>query len=574
MRNTIVGTVDNPEILIATLLTLRGVDEKNQEAFFASDYGRDIHNPYELADMDKAVQRVMRAVKNKERIMVYGDYDADGITSTAIMMSVLNDIGAHAMPYLPHRYDDGYGLNGAVLKQAESEFDVLITVDCGIGNTAEVAMLQALGKDVIIVDHHELPDVLPEAYAILHPRHPNGSYPWGYLCGAGMSFKFAQALLRHEDSPHAHDADKEKWLLDLVMIGTIADVMPLLGENRAIVRFGKEVLMRTKRHGVRALLKEARIDPSQITAEDIAFRIVPLLNAAGRIGHPQSALNALLAQTPEQAKLCVKELISLNNKRRSMTKEIMDEAESSIDHELPFVFVANTGWHAGIVGLVAGRLASQFGKPAFVVGGLPVERQALHAVGSARGSGNVNVMTALETVRQYTLKLGGHAGAAGFSVLHENLEYMKEGLKEYFLHGKDVGEESSLASKTADMRLHPNLVTWDTARMLEKFEPFGEKNSKPSFLLEGLQVFSMKTVGKTGDHIKIKLLVGDKELDAIGFGLGKLAASFLISDVRKHNTVDVLASIGINEFQGRESLELRLHDIAPAGTVDVVITSP
>ncbi len=549
-------TIEDQEELISLLLLNRNVTSDNRESFFSSSYARDIHNPYDIMDMEKAVERIMRAVKNKERIVVYGDYDADGVTSTAIMVETLTLIGAHVIPYLPHRYDDGYGLNGVVLEAMAGEFEVLITVDCGVSNSAEVAMLKALGKDVIIVDHHEIPEVMPDAYAILHPRHPKGSYAWGHLCGAGMSWKFAQGLLRHPDSPFANDPDREKWLLDIVMIGTIADVMPLLGENRAIVRFGKEVLMRTKHPGVAALLRESRVNVSTITAEDIAFRIVPLLNAAGRIGHPQSALNALVAQTAEQAEVAVKKLVQMNNERRTLTKKMMDEANIEIDHSLPFVFICNETWPAGIVGLVAGRLASQFAKPAFVVGG---HSSLAHAVGSARGGGKANVMSALETVRHHTLKLGGHKAAAGFSVLPENLENMKQGLKEYF---ESQDADASPVLHEADALISSHLVSWDMARALSKFEPFGEANTKPSFVLKGLPLLESRTVGKSGDHIKVKVLVGDREVDAIGFGLGEQLKGL-------KDTVDVLASIGVNEFRGRESLELRLTDIASANIVDI-----
>lgn len=549
--------IDDSETLVRVLLENRNVASHEQESFFAPSYERDIHDPYSIAHMEKAVERIMRAVHNKERIVVYGDYDADGITSTAIMVETLTALGAHVIPYLPHRYDDGYGLNGVVLQQMLSEFEVLVTVDCGISNSAEIAMLQASGKDVIIVDHHEIPEIMPQAYAILHPRHTDGSYKWGHLCGAGMSWKFAQALFRHSSSPFADDADREKWLLDIVMIGTIADVMPLLGENRAIVRFGKEILMRTKHPGIAALLKESRIHASTITAEDIAFRIVPLLNAAGRIGHPQSALDALIAQTSEQAEIAVKKLVQLNNERRALTRKMMDEANSEIDHSLPFVFIANKTWPAGIVGLVAGRLASQFSKPAFVVGG---HSSLAHAVGSARGGGKGNVLSALETVRHHTLKLGGHKAAAGFSVRTENLEHMKEGLREYYLDGQSSGDGGLESLHVADASISSHMVTWDTARQLTKFEPFGEANAKPSFLLRGLPLLEARMVGKSNDHIKAKLLLGDREVDAIGFGLGQQ-----LGEVK--DSVDVLASIGVNEFRGRESLELRLTDIAPANTV-------
>lgn len=552
--------VDTQDVLVDMLLKNRGVAKDQQEQFFASSYIRDIHDPYDMTDMEKAVERIMKAVRDGERIMVYGDYDADGITSTAIMVQTLTDIGAHVFPYLPHRYEDGYGLNKETLKRLLPEFDVLITVDCGVSNVEEIQMLVDNKKDVIVVDHHEIPKVLPPAYAILHPRHPDGAYGWGHLCGAGTSWKFAQGLLRHPDSPHAHDEDYEKWLLDLVMIGTIADVMPLLGENRAIVRFGKEVLMRTRRHGISALLTQSRLNVSASTAEDIAFRIVPLINAAGRIGHPQTALNALLAATPAQAERAVRELVQLNNDRRTLTKKMMDEAHIDIDPALPFVFVFNETWPAGIVGLVAGRLASQFAKPAFVVGSIAKQGEKVSvAVGSARGAGHANVLSALETVRQHTVKLGGHKAAAGFSVLPENLEHVKQGLADYFA-AQERGAEPT--PYTADAHIAPHLVSWDVVRTLQKFEPFGEANPKPIFALTGVELLEKRTVGKSNDHAKLKLYLADREVDAIGFGLGEHVEAL-------GRSVDVLASMGVHEFRGRETLELQIADIAPRGEVTI-----
>ncbi len=553
--------ITDQEQLFEVLLAARGVSLSDRDLFFSPSYANAIHNPHDLFDMDSAVERVMRAVKNKERILVYGDYDADGICSTAIMVSVLSDIGARVIPFLPHRYDDGYGLSSAALTRMLSEFDLLITVDCGVSNSAEIACMNDADKDTIIVDHHEIPSVLPQAYAILHPRHPQGSYGWGHLCGAGVSWKFAQALYRHEDSPHAKDADQEKWLLDLAMIGTVADVMPLLGENRAIVHFGKQVLPITRRLGLTALLKESRVNLATIQAEDIAFRIVPLLNAAGRMGHPQSALNALLATTTEQASTAVRELVVLNNERRAVSKSILKDAEAQVDHLLPFVFVVNRDWPAGIVGLVAGRLASKFSKPAFVVGGVPnatptsaKATAGRHGIGSARSVRGINILAALETVRTHTIKLGGHKAAAGFSVLPENFEKMQSGLLEYFLASPKLAGEGGF-SHTADAAISQSLVSWDLAHMLEKFEPFGEANPRPSFIIRGIKVFEARTVGKQGDHLKAKLFVNNREMDAIGFGLGEKADG--ISE-----TIDVIASLGVNSFRGRESLELRLLDIA------------
>lgn len=553
------NVLEDQDTLLEVLLAARGVTPDTKESFFSPSYEVNIYNPYDVFGMDRAVERVMHAVRTKERILVYGDYDADGICSTAIMVSALTDIGAHVIPFLPHRYDDGYGLSHAALTAMLAEFDLLITVDCGVSNAAEIASLKQAGKDTIIVDHHEIPETLPEAFALLHPRHPEGSYGWGYLCGAGVSWKFAQALLRHSDSPYSQDPDREKWLLDLAMIGTIADVMPLLGENRAIVHFGKQVLPRTRRVGLAALLKEARMNLANIQAEDIAFRIVPFLNAAGRMGHPQSALHALLAQTEEEAHAAVRELAVLNNERRAISKSILEDANAQVDPALPFVFVANTAWPAGVVGLVASRLASTFAKPAFVVGGIPHSSHSRPGIGSARSFGGINILAALETVRHHTVKLGGHAGAAGFSVVSENFPKMHAGLLEYFLARS--GESTDASLLTADAVISPRLVSWDVAHMLKQFEPFGEKNPKPLFIIKGLNVFEARTVGKQNDHIKVRMLAGDREVDAIGFGLGHTLKRFSKPGIA---CVDVVASIGVNEFRGRESLELRLADIVAA----------
>ena len=309
------------------LLAQRDIKPDGAESFFLPRYDRDIHDPYLLYGMDLAVDRIWQAIQAGERIVIYGDYDADGVTSLAILYSTLRDLGGNVSPYVPHRHEDGYGLNMSVLQRLRPEMDLLITVDCGVTGVEEASWLKDEHVDVIITDHHLIPDEMPEVLALIHPQHPKGKYPWPYLCGAGVAWKLSTALLEDSRSPMRGDADRAKWLLDLAALGTLADVVPLLGENRAIVRFGLEVLRRTPRIGLRRLFDNVRIDQSGLTAEDMAFRVIPRINAAGRMDHAQPALDLLLEDDINKADVSIAALSSLNQSRQNWTKRIIREAE-------------------------------------------------------------------------------------------------------------------------------------------------------------------------------------------------------------------------------------------------------
>lgn len=532
---------------------LRGIEKNHVERFFDPQYGKDIHNPFELYGMQDAVERIAHAVRRKERILVHGDYDVDGISSTAILVTALQAAGAHVIPYLPHRIENGYGISQETLRHLEPEIDLLITVDCGISNAEEITWLKSRGKDAIIVDHHEIPQELPPALAILHPRHPKGSYPWGYLSGAGVAWKFAQAILRTIPTQDEQSENKEKWLLDLALLGTVGDVVPLLNENRAIVRFGMHILARTPRPGIRALMKVARISPHP-RIEDISHRLIPLINAAGRMDHPQPALDTLLATNESDAARYAERLYELNQLRRTHTQHMLSQARTLINPELPFVFAADISWSPGLVGLVAGRLADEYARPAIVVGG-----NGRHAVGSARAGGKTHVLDLLSGAHQQLLKLGGHAGAAGFSLLKENIEQFQEAL---LASASGIDESATRKANTADAVLSENLIHWDTVELLEKFEPFGEANPKPAFIWKRLALLDCRKVGKREDHLKMRFAVEEREVDAIGFGLGK-------SDAKLGKYMDVLGTVDVNEFRGSTTLQLNVKDVAPAGTVDI-----
>ena len=531
----------------------RNLDEAGRLQFLEPQYDRDVHDPYLMYGMAEAVDRVYQAVKAGERILVWGDYDMDGVAATTILVTTLQDIGAHVFPYLPHRIDDGYSLNRDVLEHMIDEFDLLITVDCGISSIEEVAWVTSKGKDVIVTDHHEIGQKLPAARAVIHPRHPKGSYPWGPLAGAGVAWKFAQAFLRDTRSPFAKDPDKEKWLLDAAMMGTVGDIMPLLGENRAIVRFGLEVLRRTKRPGLRALMEATRLRPPTLTVEEVAFRLVPLVNAAGRIDHPQAALDVLMAADAVRGQKYAKKLVQLNTLRQTLTRKIVKEAEKVVDSSAPVIFAANVSWPAGIVGLVAGKLASKFKKPAVVVGG-----NGKHAVGSARSSGGVNILEGMRQAQDHTLKLGGHSGAVGFSLLEDRITSFQEALNVSFAAIADP--KSILPSAEADVLVQAALLDWNTHDLLRQFEPFGEANRKPLFAITNMSVMDHRTVGADGQHIKLQLAVGEQTIDGIGFDLAEELT-------KAHEKVDVIGALETNEYKGQQKLQLRIEDIAEAGTV-------
>lgn len=547
----------NAAALQRLLLRQRGVAVSESHLFFTPTYEGTIHDPLLLSDMAAAVDRIFYAIKKGQRIIVHGDYDADGISSTAILVSVITELGGTVAPHLPNRFDDGYGLNKSVIQHLAPEMDVLIAVDCGITSVDEVAWLNEQHIDTIIIDHHSLPDVLPQALAIIHPRHPRQPYPFASLCGAGLAWKTAQALLRHPRSPFHNDPDHEKWLLDLAVIGTIADVVPLLGENRAIVRFGLEVLRRTKRPGLQALLASTRLNPSSLTATDVAFRIIPRLNAAGRLADPGPALELLLATSPIRSQELIALLNGFNQQRQSITKKILQEALAQVQIDLPFVFAANPAWPAGVVGLAASRLSEKFNRPAIVVGG-----SSQRLVGSARSPQGVSVLALLQHGESFLAKLGGHTQAAGFTVADGALADFKEAL---VAAAPAAAVATPLEELFADSRVSPTLINQATIDALRHFAPFGEGNRQPSFIISRLALLSARPVGSDQKHAKLLFRHDDEMIEGIGFGLFEEAAAVQKADA----PVDLLCHIEENEFRGQRRLQLNVKSIARTNTIPI-----
>ncbi len=536
------------------LLAQRGITEHQRDNFFEPSYARDIHNPYLMSGMDAAVAAIKASVSRGERVVVYGDYDADGITSLAVLVQVLTSLGGNVSPFLPHRLDHGYGLNMDVLKKLAVDTDLLITVDCGVTGKEEIAWLRREGVQVIVTDHHRPPEELPPALAVLHPRHPAGEYPCGYLSGVGVAWKLAQALL--------DDETEHKRLLDLVCLGTVADMVPLRGENRAIVSFGLRLLRRSQRPGLKLLVQSAQRGEDELDSDVISYRLAPLLNAAGRLDHGQPALDLLLAGDEHSARAALEQLEKYNRRRSSRSVQIQREAEEALTETAPLLFVSSDKWEAGLVGLVAGKLCDKFARPAVVVGG-----GNGCAVGSARAPGGVNIFDILSAQKKHLLNFGGHESAAGFSLAYDKVDAFRRSLSGM---AREIGRQREYKEEEADAVIGSHLLNWDMAEMLEKFAPYGEGNDRPSFICRRVEMAGWRAVGKTEEHAKFTFRLEDEPLDGIGFGLARREE---LRSLRRGQTVDVLFNLEVNEFGGRRSLQLRVKDIAPAGKVKIVTGS-
>lgn len=542
------------------LLEQRGVTSEMQDDFFEPRYSTGIHDPYLLADMHSAVDRIYKAIDSSEHILVYGDYDVDGVSSTAIMVSVLRDLGAMVVPFIPHRSDNGYGLDIKVLQALIDNFELLITVDCGVSNFEEIEWINKKGKEAIIVDHHVLPETLPKATAVLHASHPGGKYPFEHLCGVAMSWKLAAALLRDKRCKLDRTEERIKEMLDLVCLGTIADMVPLIGENRVIVKYGLGMLAKSRRKGVRALIKSLGAE-ARINTDSVSFKMGPLLNAAGRIDHAQPALDLLLEDDEEKVAEHLSVLRKLNNERRKVGQLIQGEAELlSGDGDGPVIFAANSKWPVGVVGLVAGRLSERYGKPALVVGGANGK-----AVGSARAPEGFSVLKIIRGCGDYLIRYGGHERAAGFTLEEDQVNNFKEAL--IVAAGEQQVSSDVTKTEQADLVMNQELVHWDLVEALQQMEPFGQGNEQPRFVFENVYLGDWRKVGKTGEHIKMSFNMNDDLVDGIGFGL---AACIEERGIKPKDVVDVLGSLEVNEYNGRRTLQVKVIDVEKAGNVSIV----
>lgn len=540
------------------ILKARGYQDKNlQDLFLAPDYARDVHDPFLFSQMKRVVERVQEAQAKKQIIGIFGDFDADGVTSSVIIRTVIEQLGIQNTVYIPDKLTEGHGLNkGAVDFFHSEKVDLIFTLDCGMMNHEEISYAKEKGIDCIIVDHHHVPEVLPDAYAIINPKLKDETYPFRELCGAGTSFKVTQALVQ---ALQPKETDQLKWLLDIVAIGTVADVMPLIGENRVLVKYGLLVLTKTRNLGLQALLREAKADferGSLPDAEFIAFQIAPRINAASRMAHARIAHDLLMAKTPEEAVELARKLQQLNTARQKQSAAITSEVIAYIESEKmgkQFLFAAKPHYPYGIVGLVAGRLANTYQKPtAILTQGEETSR------GSFRSVPGFSVIEALEQCADLLERYGGHEQAAGMHIQNQHLEAFEERFNALVETWKEGQEKESSVEKIlmVDAEVLAEHIGPELWRDLRKLAPFGEGNREPILVARGISIQSIRCLGKNSEHLKLSLQLGLKTIDAIAFHMAGSHAH-----LAEGMKVDVAFTLGENSWNGRTSLQLKVVDM-------------
>ena len=524
----------------ARLLFSRGIKDEDSLSRFLAPSLDDLHDPYLLHDMDKAVNRIRRAIEQGEFILVYGDYDADGMTSASILKETLEQLGAECLVYLPNRFTDGYGPNASVYKYfiEQQGISLIVTVDNGVAGHEAIDLAQSMGVDVIVTDHHSLPEVLPDAYAIVHPEHPEADYPFKHLAGCGVAFKLACALLE----------EVQVELLDLVAIGTIADMVSLTDENRIMVQYGLEVLRNTQRLGLQELFEIAGISSSDLTEETVGFQLAPRLNALGRLDDPNPAIDLLTGFDDEEVREIALMIQEKNEERKEIVQAIYEEAKSLVDPNKSVQVLAKEGWNPGVLGIVAGRLLEELGQTVIV---LNIEDG--RAKGSARSIEAVDIFEALNPHRELFIAFGGHAGAAGMTLEAEQLDALSEILENYV---KDKGIDAKGKNTLyLDEELDLESLSLETVKSFERLAPFGMDNQKPVFYIRDFQVENARSMGAGDSHLKLKISKGTASFEVVSFGQGSKATEF--SQVKQ---LELAVTLSVNQWNGQTTLQLMMVD--------------
>jgi single-stranded-DNA-specific exonuclease len=537
---------------------VRTVDEV--QAFLSRSTAFD--NPFLLKGMNEAVIRLRQAIRSGEAIAIYGDYDVDGVAATALLVPTLRDLGAQVIPYIPNRMEEGYGLNeGAVKALAQQGIKLVVTVDCGVRSIKEAALARKLGLDLIITDHHALGEELPAAVAVIDPRREDDRYPFKQFAGVGLAFKLAQALLRAEKRvPVSQLAQKggardqglaqEAELLDLVALGTVADLAPLIGENRALVCRGLEQLRQAQRPGVAAMLAEAEVKPEGVNAGTVGFVLGPRLNAAGRLDNAMASYELLTTSSAEEAARLAQELGAQNRERQELMQQMVEHArqEVLVRGDEPVYVLASPAYTVGIAGLVASRITEEFYRPTIVIA-----LEAEESKGSARSISAFHITQALDACEGLLVKHGGHAAAAGLTIKNENIGALRDALST--IAQAQLADEDWLPALKIDWTLALTQATGETLALLEGLQPFGVGNPTPTFVSHNVQMREARPVGSERPGLKLKLSDGKAIWDAIAFGE--------IASERLATRVDVVYTLQSRTWNGQTRLVLVVKDIRP-----------
>ena len=532
----------------AHLLYNRGVHSAEDAELFLNSDRRLLNDPALLPDMDKAVSRLRRAIDDGEHIGVFGDFDADGITGTALLLTALQEFGLRVTPYIPHRVDEGHDLKpDAIHRLHEKGISLLITVDCGANADTGVDMASGLGIDTIITDHHSLLPTRPNAHALINPRHPDSRYPFGDLTGVGMAFKLIEALYE------SMGLDWPEHLLEFVALGTVADVGPLTGENRFLVKRGLERINDTNNPGIRALVDNARMKMGALDTESLSFGIIPRINVAGRLGSAGISLELLTAGNADVARSLAGEIEGKNRERQELTRRAVSEAEQQIeerDEAPPILIVKSPDWIVGVLGLIAGRLSENYYRPAIAVS---MGEETSRA--SARSIPEFNIVTALRQNAHLFDQHGGHPQAAGFTIPTASLPCLEESLERIAAERLD-GQELA-PSLDIDCEVQLAVFTPQNFDFIQSLAPFGAGNPAPAFLTRGLRVLEARRVGSGGRHLRMRLAQRGATIGAIAFNLGHK-----VNETR--GAIDAVYSVGLDTWGKYPKLQLTVQDLRAA----------
>lgn len=534
-------------MIVATILNdMHFKDDKEIEKFLKPKR-TDFYNPFLMPDMEKAVSRILKALKNNENITIFGDYDADGITSTTILKRFFHDINKECNVYIPNRLNEGYGLNkNAIKKLSEDGTNLIITVDCGITAIEETKYAKELGIDIVITDHHEPGEEIPDAEAVVDCKRKDNKYPFRELAGCGVAFKLTQALCKNLEL----NENQALKYLDIACVGTISDVVPLIDENRVIVKLGMLLLKQTKNLGLKQIINNAHF--KEFNSMSVAFGITPRINACGRLGHQDEALELFTTDNQEKATELAKKMDEYNIQRQLEEKRIYDEAITLLQEEAQTngitncIVLGHENWNPGVIGIVSSRITEKFYKPSILV---CFDKDI--AKGSGRSIEGFDLHKALMECDKYLTNYGGHSLAAGLSLNTKDFEKFKNMINEYA--EKNIKDEDLIPTINIDLKLEDSQLNIEDVEELKLLEPFGQSNEEPIFMITNLKVVSIKTLSE-GKHLKL-FLKNQNYLDAIGFNLGERANELKIGD-----TIDIVGNLNINEFNNTKKVQMLLKD--------------
>lgn len=533
--------------LVSKIIANKNLNEEEISTFL-NPTRNDFHNPFLMPDMTIAVDRIIEAIEKNEKIVIYGDYDVDGITSITVLKKFLLDRNANVTQYIPNRLDEGYGLNKEAIKKIviEEKNNLMITVDCGISAVEEIEYANSLGIQTIITDHHEPGEILPNAYAIIDAKRKDSKYPFNQLAGVGVSFKLIQAIGERLELP---EKEYLKYL-DLVCVGTISDIVPLVDENRVIAKLGLKLVEITKNIGLKTLIEASGY--KNINSTTISFGIAPRINACGRMGYEQEALKLFLTEDIKEANEIAEKLNIYNKERQNIEKEIYNQAIEKVENkekENSVIVLGDERWHHGVIGIVASKITDMYFKPSVLV---CFEENSEQGKGSGRSIPGFDLYEALSKCNNNTYKFGGHSMAIGITINKENFEKFKQEFEKY-------AQNSNICDIIPIIQINEEVTLKDInikdVNEINLLEPFGEGNRVPIFIYKNLKVHSIRTLSE-GKHIKLSLKNDNSIIDAIGFNLGNLAEEYQIGD-----KVDIVGNLEINKFNGRENVQINLKDI-------------